>query len=400
MQESPTTTQKKKYRDLNPEELAAAIEENKKIFDEHFDLPFAQSLTREVIRFLNMYFRPRFIGFEKMPDRSETERPLIFAMNHSGMAFPWDGIVFAAGLMENMDYDLGKVLRPLAAPMLSASTLMNPFLLKDAWKRVGAVDATGLNFETMMHFPDSHLLLYPEGVPGIGKGFNRKYQLQTFSSSMVRMAIKYKTDVISCLCVNGEYINPYSYSIPWVNKLVQKIGVPFLPLSVLTILILVQPWMFYYAWPAKLTYLFGKRYSPADMAGGRSVEDLTREEIRAIRDQLQAGMQEELNEGVKKYGKHPFEMREFFRSLAKNWRELPYWVPPGWPALFSEYDRRYYQDKELPTRITQGWFAFWKIVWRNPIILAYFIPILGWIPLAWRGLKGRRKVKPWEGSKV
>ena len=385
---------------MNPEELAAAIEENKKIFDEYFDLPFTQSLTREVIRFLNMYFRPVFIGFEHMPDRRDTERPLIFAMNHSGMAFPWDGIVFASGLMDNQHYDLGKSLRPLAAPMLSASTLMNPFLLKNVWKRVGAVDATGLNFETMMHYPHSQLLIYPEGVPGIGKGFNRKYQLQPFSTSIVRMAIKYKTDIVSCLCINGEYINPYSYSWRPIDRLVQKIGIPFLPISVLTILILVQPWMFYYAWPARLTYLLGKRYSPADMAGGRALEDLSPEEIAGIRDQVQAAMQAELDEGVRKYGKHPYQWGDFFRSLIKNWRELPYGIPPGWPDLFPKYDRRYYKDKELPTRITRGWFTFWKIVWRNPIILAYFIPVLGWIPLAWRGLRGRQKVRAWEGSQV
>lgn len=399
MEEPRTTAPSRNYRDMSPEELADAIEKNKKIFDEHFDLPFAQSLTHEVMRFLDLYFRPIYIGFDEMPDRGDSDHPLIFAMNHSGMAFPWDGIVFAAGLMNRSEYDMKKALRPLAAPMLSASTLMNPFLLKDIWKRVGAVDATGLNFETMMHYPDSHILIYPEGVPGIGKGFNRKYKLQPFSTSMIRMSIKYQTDIVSCLCVNGEYINPYSYSIKPIDKLFQKIGIPFLPVSVLTLLILVQPWMFYYAWPSRLTYLFGKRYKPYEMTQGRKLEELSPEEIREIRDQVQAGMQEELNIGVKKYGKRPYDWKSLFRNLARNWRELPYWIPPGWPALFSEYDRRYYKDRELPTRITSGWFTFWKIIWRNPIILAYFIPILGWIPLAWRGLKGRKKVKSWEGAK-
>ena len=88
------------------------------------------------------------------------------------------------------------------------------------------------------------------------------------------------------------------------------------------------------------------------------------------------------------------------KTIFKEWRSLPYWTPLGWPALFSEYDRRYYQDRELPSRITRGLFRFWYIIWKNPIVIAYFIPILGWVPILLRGLLGRKRVRSWEGSKV
>ena len=82
-----------------------------------------------------------------------------------------------------------------------------------------------------MQYNDSNILIYPEGVPGIGKGFNNKYQLQRFSTSFIRMAIKYKTDIIPISTINAEYINPWSYNIGWITKLVNKIGMPFFKLK-------------------------------------------------------------------------------------------------------------------------------------------------------------------------
>ena len=157
-----------------------------------------------------------------------------------------------------------------------------------------------LNFETMMHYPDSNVLIYPEGVPGIGKGFNNKYKLQTFSTSMIRMAIKYKTDIVGISCINGEYLNPASYSIKPINKIFQAIGIPFLPISIITPLLLLQPWLFYYAWPAKLTYILGNRYSPWKMIGDKSIDEVSQEEIKEVRDQIQKDMQIELDKGVER----------------------------------------------------------------------------------------------------
>lgn len=391
--------QRKVYREMTPEELELAIEENKRIFDSKFDAEYMRGLNHEIVEMLNWYFRPVFVGFDEMPERNNPDHPIIYACNHSGMAFPWDAMIFGAGLFEKHKYELNKLFRALAAPMLSASDLMNPFLLTDLWKRVGAIDATGLNFETMMHYKDSNVLIYPEGVPGIGKGFNRKYQLQTFSTSMIRMSIKYKTDIYGVSCINGEYINPLSYTSRRLNKLVNKIGVPYLPVALQTPLLLVQPWLFYYAFPAKLTYVLGRKYSPYEMVDKRPIEEVSQEEIQAIRDHVQAEMQKDLDKGVEEYGKKPYQWGEFLKSLLKHWWDLPYWTPIGWPAMFTEYDRRYQNGERTPKGVTRGWFRFWRIAFKNPIVFAYYIPILGWIPILIKGLRGRKKVKAWEGSK-
>lgn len=385
------------YRELSGEALEAAIDENRHILDSHFDKEFMMSLNEEVIPLLDHYFRPELIGFDQMPVRNNPEVPIIYACNHSGMAFPWDAIIFGSKIFQQHEYDFAKLFRALAAPMLSASNLMNPFLLKDLWKRVGAVDATGLNFETMMRQTDTNLLIYPEGVPGIGKGFNRKYQLQTFSTSMIRMAVKYKTDIIGISCINGEYINPFSYTSRRLNKLVNKIGVPYLPVALQTPLLLLQPWLFYYAFPAKLTYVLGNRYRPSDMLGDKNWEHVSMEEIKRVRDEIQADMQEQLTQQVLRYGKRPYRWKEVVKNLVKHWRDLPYWTPIGWPALFTEFDRRS-RKGESPKGVIRGRFQFWRIVFHNPIVLAYFIPVVGWIPILRKGLKDRREVNAWKGA--
>jgi hypothetical protein len=390
----------KHYRDMSPAELKAAIAANHEVLNQPFDLGFMRSLNQEICGPLNLYFRPEFINFEQMPERAQPDKPLILASNHSGMAFPWDAIIFGTGLFEKHDYELRKLFRALASPVLSASQLMNPFLLRDLWKRVGAVDATGLNFETMMNQSQTNVLVYPEGVPGIGKGFNRRYQLQKFSTSMIRMAIKYQTDIVWVSCVNGEWINPFSYASRWLNRQVNKIGVPYLPVALQTPLLLVQPWLFYYALPAKLVYVRGNRYKPYEMVGHRSIEEVSVDEIRRVRDEIQAQAQRELDAAVQQYGRKPYCWRELLRNLVKHSRDLPYWTPIGWPALFTEHDRRYCSEPEYPQGVSKGWFRFWRIVWKNPIVLAYFLPVLGWIPILYRGLKGRREVHSWEGSKV
>ena len=38
-------------------------------------------------------------------------------------------------------------------------------------------------------------------------------------------------------------------------------------------------------------------------------------------------------------------------------------------------------------RVARGVRYFWAILVHNPIVYAFFIPILGWIPIIWKGLR-------------
>lgn len=369
---------------------AADIEENKKIFYKYFDPNYAKSLVKNVISPINArYFKCRFVGFETLPGRNNPNRPLIYVSNHSGMAFPWDAMVFSGMLYQNERFDFKNTVRVLTAPMLSESNLMNPYLIEDFWKRNGAVDATFKNFETMLHYQKANIMIYPEGVAGIGKGFNRKYQLQRFATSFVRMSLKYHTDIIPYATVNGEFINPYVYSFPRLNKWAQKIGIPYIPVGFHTLLLLVFPWLFYFALPAQLTYVMGQRIKPYQMLD-KPYEDMTEEDIIMVRDKIKDQMQEELDQAVKRYGQTPYSSGKIIANSLKNILTLNYFTPPGWPLLFHEHHRLYVKGGGKPFSMKIGFWSGLKYMFNNPFTIAFYIPILGWIPLLIKGYRKHR----------
>lgn len=368
-------------------ELHRHLHQNQLAHSDFLDREFALSLVKNVLDPIDQcYFRSEFVGFDPPPQRNNPERPLIFVSNHAGMAFPWDGIIFTSQFLKRNNYDFTKAVRPLTAPMLSQTALMNPFLIGNFWKRAGGVEATSRNFETMMHDKNSNLLVYPEGVPGIGKGFDKRYQLQRFATSFIRMSLKFKTDVIPFATVNGEYINPYAYHSKTINKLANKIGIPFLPIGLMTLLIPFQPWLFYFGFPAKLTFVMGKRIKPYEMIG-KPLHEISEEEIRRLTEHVRRQMQQELNDAVQRYGKKPYSAREFVGTCQKNLKKFPYFLPFFWPSLFAEWERRHAGDSGGTWELTvlSGLKAFWK----RPLSFAFFLPILGWIPILWRGYNNK-----------
>jgi 1-acyl-sn-glycerol-3-phosphate acyltransferase len=383
-----TSTQNPWYNDLSIE-----ARDNMGIIHEYFDLEFTKGIIKKVINHLSeYYFRPRFIGFENMPSRNNPDVPLIFASNHSGMAFPWDGIILAAGVYEMFNYGPDS-FRPLASPMLSESILMNPYLHENLWKIVGSVDASFLNFETMMLQNEHNLLIYPEGVPGIGKGFNKRYQFQRFSSSFITMSIKYKTDIVPVLTINGEYINPFAYRSGWANRIVNKIGVPFFPVGFVSLFLPLQPWIFYMGFPAKLTYVLGKAIKPYEMTD-KSLNELSYEELVSIKEAVRADMQAQLSDAVKKYGKNPYHIREFVGKTVRNIGRFPYTMPIGWPLLFAYFNILWKKNKIDEKPLKLGFLSTLKIIFLSPKQLLFYLPVIGWIPLLIRGIRKRPKHQP------
>lgn len=365
------------------------IEANKKIYDEHFDIDFVKALNEEVFKIIESnYFRPVYIGFDDIPERKSENAPIILASNHSGMAFPWDAMVFGCGIFRQYNYEKNKIFRALTAPMLSGMPFMHPYFMLHAWKKAGGIDASFLNFETMMHSPESHLLIYPEGVPGIGKGYNRRYKLQRFASSFIRMSIKYKTDIIWFSTVNAEFVAPFMYSSRRVNKVFNKVGMPFFPLGPLTLMLLF-PFAFFLSFPANMHFIRGSRFSPWKMTN-KAYEDLTEDEILELRDRIYAQCQKDLNTAVENHGKSPYHVKSLIKVISKK---FPFNTPLGWPFLFHEFERQWKSGRK-DVRIYKGWGATFLLMFRNPITFFYFLPILGWIVLLLYGnIKWKRASK-------
>jgi hypothetical protein len=391
-------------KQYTPDELKDAIEANKYIYDEHFDLNFVRHLNNAFFKMMSeSYFRPETIGFDELVVRNNPQHPVILASNHSGMAFPWDAMVFGCTMYEKFDYQLPHLFRVLVAPMLSQTPAMHPYTMQDAWKTAGGIDAKYLNFETMMQLPveQGNLLIYPEGVPGIGKGFNRRYKLQRFATSFVRMSIKYRSDIISYSTVNAEYVAPLMYSWDWLNRQVNKIGIPFMPIGPLT-LMLIFPFAFYLAFPCKMRFVMGRRISPYDWSD-KPYEEMTEGEIRDACERVRTMMQEDLDKAVAEHGKKPYHFGDFLRSMWRNIGHFPYNTPLGWAFLFHDFERQWFREGGKEGKITPkvytGFGAIFRFIWRAPITLAYFLPIIGWFILViygkykWKQKERRRRQK-------
>ena len=94
---------------------------------------------------------------------------------------------------------------------------------------------------------------------------------------------------------------------------------------------------------------------------------------------------------VKNHGQRPYQWDELWQRIKENWRFFPFFLPFAWPALFSEFERRYVQNGERKFDLQLDRPGAWlRMLWRNPITLAYFIPVFGWIPLAIKGYRGNK----------
>ena len=391
--------------DLDRETNTSAQNEDQEL--PSLDPAYAFRITSRIMRHLNKnYFRSRFVGFDKPIRGKHPGAPVIYASNHSGMAFPWDGMALSAGVFEKSGYQLKDAMRPIASPLLSKHRAMSPFLLEEFWRRQGAIDATMENFQANMDEDGVNLLIYPEGIGGIGKGFNRRYEVQRISTSMVRMSIEHKADIVLVSTVGGEYINPLSYSFDTLNKLSQKLGVPFVPVGPSLGFIVAQPWMTYFAFPAKLTFVRGQTFRPYEMVDGRPLSQVSDREIRDIRDIIHEEMQAELDDAVRVYGDKPYAVEELAKSIMENIKELHLFFPVFWPLLFwetEEHNRAHPEMKiakssfgkqaqrildsvasrEAEARPTLG--SLLRTITKNPSILSLYMPGVG----LWNMVRGK-----------
>jgi len=77
------------------------------------DPAYAYRVTNRIMQGLNdHYFRSRFVGFDEPIRGKHAGAPVIYASNHSGMAFPWDGMSLVAGMFERSGYQLKDAMRP------------------------------------------------------------------------------------------------------------------------------------------------------------------------------------------------------------------------------------------------------------------------------------------------
>jgi 1-acyl-sn-glycerol-3-phosphate acyltransferase len=333
--------------------------------------PFQPSFARDICEHLmgpinESWFRAKIFGLERIPEKG----PVILAANHSGNAFPYDAIAFDSLLWKMDGYTRESKLRTVYEKELTFVWWMRPFGLDDFWRRGGGVDMLFDNFDELLRRKE-RVLYFPEGVPGIGKGFHRRYQLQRFSTSFVLLGARRKAPVLPVYMINAEWINPFGFPFKPLDRFMQRFfTVPFLPLPI-GIFAIIFPWMWYLALPANLVFVVGQPIDMEALVAEEECGDLQepdRDKLRNVAVKVRHKMQAELDELVKLHGRHPYRWGTLWTKLKAARGQLGRVLPIGWPLSFVRHER---DARRAPPRSRLHAFV------RDLDLIGYYLPF-GW----------------------
>jgi len=335
------------------------------------DWGYLHSLLEEVYEDIaDHYFRAELIGTEKLMD----EGPLIVAPNHSGTAFPHDGVILDLMLWRHDGYRRDRKFRSVFSPKLAATWWMRLYTLDNWWRRCGGVDMTFGNYDQLLERGE-RVIYYPEGVPGIGKGFTKRYQLQHFHSSFIVLAAKHDAPVYPVSVVNAEWVNPTSFTFDAIDRLGDRLlGLPFFPLPI-ALLALIFPFIFYFAFPSRMVFEIGDPIDVRALLRSEGCDDLNnpkRAELMRAAERIRQTSQRNLDAAVHRHGDKPWDLKGLWRSLKQAKGRRSRILPTGWPFTVVRHDR----DRQRPPAKSTL-----HAVLRDLDIGAFYLPF-GWFILA------------------
>jgi len=216
------------------------------------------------------YFRTEVFGAEHVP----AGRVLLIA-NHSGQ-LPFDGAVIAAAMF--MDTEPPRFVRAMVEKWTQTLPFVSMF-----FSRVGQVVGVPENAKRLLEAGEA-LLVFPEGVRGISKTFERRYQLTDFGLGFMRLAMETNTPVIPIAVIGAEeqYV-----SVANADKLARIFSLPAFPVIPQLALAGILPL------PTRYRLYFGE---PMHFSGDPDDEDaIIEEKVWLVR----ATIQSMLNRGLK-----------------------------------------------------------------------------------------------------
>jgi 1-acyl-sn-glycerol-3-phosphate acyltransferase len=247
--------------------------------DPNYQLALREEVLAPIIQY---YFQGELQNIETLPQSA----PMIVAMNHAGMCFPWDFI--------SLGYLLSKARGWVVQPLAGVSLFDHPWMiwwLPPGWtKALGAVRAELDDFELALAHPheivaQNRVILYaPEGLRGPRKGWKKRYQLETFNSSFIQLSNRYQIPILPVICIGNENLHPVTLNI---KKLQKRLKLPFLPLSPLMPVFILFPSMGVWAMKTQLRYFIQPLYTEAMRSGDKRRTEAY-QEAQKLREKLQA----------------------------------------------------------------------------------------------------------------
>lgn len=213
------------------------------------------------------YWRIDTTGIENIPN---TGRALIVG-NHSG-ALPYDGAMLGITILNEHP------VRDDARFLVEDFVYYMPFLGSYMY-RLGGIRACPENAQRILE-TGNLLVVFPEGVKGLGKFYKDRYKLQRFGrGGFIRLCIQTQSPLIPVGIVGAEEIHPIIYKS---NSLAKMLGVPYLPITptfplmgLLGMLPLPSKWAIHFGKPLDF-----KKYDLSILDDGITIHKLS-EEVRS-----------------------------------------------------------------------------------------------------------------------
>jgi 1-acyl-sn-glycerol-3-phosphate acyltransferase len=156
------------------------------------------------------YFRVQSHGSHHIPQHG----PAVLAANHSG-TIPLDGAMLWTDVLRNTEPP--RVARAMADYFVPSLPVVSTL-----FARCGVVGGSRGNARALLENGEL-LMIFPEGVPGIGKPFSERYKLQEWRQGHCELAIRHRAPVVPIGIVGAEEQMPQLFRIPLKGPM------PYLP---------------------------------------------------------------------------------------------------------------------------------------------------------------------------
>ncbi|MCB9762387.1 MAG: acyltransferase family protein [Alphaproteobacteria bacterium] len=213
------------------------------------------------------YFRVLSFGAEHIPH----EGPAILAGNHSG-TLPFDAMMLWIDVLLHTR----RVVRSVADHFVPTLPILGTL-----FHRSGAVGGSRGNVRKLLENGEL-MAIFPEGTVGIGKGFDKRYQLERFRVGHAELSIRHRAPVVPVGFVGAEE------QMPQLTKLVglgRVMGLPYVPVPATPIPLPVR-YRIHYGPPIPLH----EQYPPDAADDPDAVREAAARVQQAVQDLLQQGL--------------------------------------------------------------------------------------------------------------
>ena len=223
--------------------------------------------------FYTKYFRAEVHDIDNVPAKGR----VMLISNHSGQV-AIDGMILACSLL--FDMHPPRMARSMVEHWIPTIPFVSTFMA-----RAGQVVGTRENARILLE-RGGCLSVFPEGVRGISKTYDKAYQMVPFGLGFMRMALETNTPIVPVGVVGGEEQMPSIYN---VKSLAKALGMPAFPIT--PTMLMMGP-LGAMPLPVKYRLYFGE---PMTFEGKPDDEDKV---IRAKVDRVQGAINTLLERGL------------------------------------------------------------------------------------------------------